>query len=401
MSQTTSGLRAHYDVVIVGGAMIGSSIAWYLKGHANFSGHVLVVEKNPAYDQCSSAHTNSCIRQQFSSPINIQMSQYGVEAIRNFRDLLGGDPEIPKIKLDDYGYMFLAANEQVADELRRRQEVQAAFGVQTRLMDVDTIAREYPFYQLDDILLGSHNPADEGYFDGATMFDCWRRQAIALGVHTLKGEVVGLDRQGPRIDSVTLADGTSIGCGVVVNASGPRAAFTAAMAGLELPIEPRKRYSFVFSAEDTLSRQLPLTIDHTGIHMRSDGRNYLCGCPPLVDEPVAFDDFEMDHEVFEERVWPALAARVPAFERIKLINAWAGHYAYNLLDHNAILGPHPEISNLVLANGFSGHGFQQAAAVGRGMSEWITFGSYRSLDLSPLHVDRFAKQAPIIEAAVI
>ena len=175
----------------------------------------------------------------------------------------------------------------------------------------------------------------------------------------------------------------------------------AAMAGITLPIEPRRRYTFIFDAEDRLDRDLPLTIDPSGVHVRTDGQYYLCGCPPEIDPAVEFDDFYLDYDIWEDKLWPAIANRIPAFERIKVTNAWVGHYAYNTLDQNAIIGAHDQLENFYFLNGFSGHGFQQSPAMGRGMSELITYGEYRSLDLSPLGYERIRDNQPFLEKAVI
>lgn len=398
---TATPVKKHYDVVIIGGAMIGSSVAWFLSSMSGFDGSVLVIEKDPGYTACSTAHTNSCIRQQFSNEINIRISQFGVETVRNFRAMLGGDPDIPEITLHDYGYMYLADNEDFASILRDNQATQAALGAGTRLLNAEQIGSEYPFYNLDGIILGSHNPLDEGYFDGHTMFDWWKRMARRNGVEYCAGEVVAMTRQHDRITEVSLADGSRVECGTVVNASGPRAARTAAMAGLEIPVEPRRRYTFIFDAETPLEKPLPLTIDPSGVHMRSDGKYYLCGCPPDQDPAVDFDDFDLDYSIWEDKIWPAIANRVPAFEAVKVINAWVGHYAYNTLDHNAVIGPHPECSNFIFVNGFSGHGFQQSPAMGRGVAELICHGGYRSLDLSPLGYERIIRNEPFLERAVI
>ncbi|MEM7259067.1 MAG: FAD-binding oxidoreductase, partial [Pseudomonadota bacterium] len=176
---------------------------------------------------------------------------------------------------------------------------------------------------------------------------------------------------------------------------------TSRMAGIELPVEPRKRYTFIFAAEQPLDRDLPLTIDPTGVHMRTDGTYYLAGCPPDVDPAVEYDDFVQDHSIWENKVWPIIANRIPEFEAIKLTNSWAGHYAFNTFDQNAILGPHTEIENFIFVNGFSGHGFQQSPAMGRGTAELITYGEYRSLDLSAFNYQRIADNTPFVESAVI
>jgi glycine/D-amino acid oxidase-like deaminating enzyme len=285
--------------------------------------------------------------------------------------------------------------------LRQTQALQASLGAGTKIMTPDEIAAAYPFYNLEGIVLGSHNLQDEGYFDGATMFDWWKRKARWNGVEYVTNEVVSIQRNGARVEGVTLKSGEIIAAGTLVNCSGPRANLTAQMAGLHVPVEPRRRCTFVFDAARPLDRDLPLTIDPSGVHVRTDGRYYLCGCPPDHDPAAAFDDFEMDHEIWEEKLWPAIAHRIPAFDTVKVINSWMGHYAYNTLDQNAIIGPHPEVKNFVFANGFSGHGFQQSPAMGRGVSEIIAYDGFRTLDLSPLGYERVVRGEPLLEKAII
>jgi glycine/D-amino acid oxidase-like deaminating enzyme len=398
-----NGLRASYDVVIVGGAMFGSSLAWWLTQTPGFDGTVLVIERDPSYQFASTSHTNSCIRQQFSSTINIQVSQFGAQFIKNFRTFMGDDPEVPHLALQSFGYMYLADTPEFAQTLLRNQQIQMSLGAGTKHLSRDEIAAAYPFYQLDDILAGNHNLIDEGYFDGGTMFDWFKRKAKRGGVEFINDEVVAMTKagDGKTIDTVVLKSGNSVGCGTVVNASGPRAIATAQMAGISLPVEPRKRYTFIFDAADPLDRDLPLTIDPSGVHLRSDGKYYMAGCPPDDDPAVAFDDFTFDHSLWENKVWPAIATRIPQFERIKVINEWVGHYAYNTLDQNAILGRHSEIGNFMFMNGFSGHGLQQSPAIGRGVAELIAYGEYRSLDLTPFDYQRIETKRSMVEQAII
>ena len=400
---TQAPAKMSYDVVIVGGAMYGSSVAWFLTDNPDFDGSILVVERDPTYEFTSTSHTNSCMRQQFSAAINVKVSQFAADFVKNFRDYMGGDPRVPDVALQSYGYMYLADNEAFAATLRESQKVQAANGAGTKHMTRDEIAAAYPFYNLDDIIAANHNRVDEGYFDGNTLFDWWKRSAKERGVEYLTNEVVAMNRNaaGTRVESVILKSGEVINCGTVVNASGPRAVLTSRMAGIEIPVEPRKRYTFIFEAEKPLDRDLPLTIDPSGVHMRTDGTYYLAGCPPDVDPAVDYDDFVQDHSIWEDKVWPILATRIPQFEAIKLRNSWAGHYAYNTLDQNAILGPHTQVENFIFVNGFSGHGFQQSPAMGRGTAEFITYGAYRALDLTPFHYDRIEKGEKFIEKAVI
>ncbi|MCV6591984.1 MAG: FAD-binding oxidoreductase [Silicimonas sp.] len=392
-----------YDVVIVGGAIMGSSTTWFLTQNPDFNGRVLVVERDPSYEKCSTAHTNSCIRQQFSDPLNVRISQFAASFIKNLRDNIGDD-RVPDLEIQSYGYLYLADSEKFAATLRENQKVQHAEGAETELLTAAEIKSRYPFYEVDDILLGSINRKDEGYWDGGTVFDWWRRSARERGVEYIANEVTAMTKNaaGTRVESVTLASGETIACGQVVNASGPRADRTARMAGLTLPVEPRKRFTWIFSAEKPLDQELPLTIDPSGVHFRQDGpQTYLAGCPADPDPAVEFDDFAMDFDRWQNHVWPIIATRIPQFEAIKVVTEWAGHYAYNTFDHNAIIGPHPEVENFIFQNGFSGHGLQQSPAMGRGVSEWLTYGAYRTFDLTPFRYDRIPEGRPLIEKAVI
>jgi glycine/D-amino acid oxidase-like deaminating enzyme len=387
-------------VVIVGGGIIGASVAWHLTARPGFAGRVLVIERDPSYATASTSHSNSCIRQQFSTEINVKISRYAAEVIRDFPKACA-DTSAPQIRLQAFGYLYLAGSAPAAANLRTAQALQAALGARTRLLAPAEIAEAWPFYALDGVHLGSHGPVDEGYFDGAAMFDHWRRASRRRGVTWMTGEVTGLTARGGRVSGGRLASGETFGCGWLVNAAGPRAARLAAMAGIALPVEPRKRFTWVFAAERPLPVDLPLTIDPSGVHVRTDGALYMAGCAPRDDGPVDPADFDLDPEIWDDHVWPALAARIPAFEAIRVRRAWAGHYAYNTLDQNAVVGPHDGLPNFLFANGFSGHGLQQAPAMGRGLAEWIAEGRWVTLDLADLGWSRIAQGRPLRELAVI
>ncbi|TCS67130.1 glycine/D-amino acid oxidase-like deaminating enzyme [Primorskyibacter sedentarius] len=396
--------HASYDIVIIGGAIMGSSTAWFLTEQKDFDGRVLVVERDPTYQNSSTMHTNSCMRQQFSNELNVRISQFAADFVKNLRSYMGGDERAPNLSIHNFGYMYLADNEGFANVLRENQKVQLAAGAATKLMTPDDIRRDYPFYNLDDIVLGSINLVDEGFWDGTAVFDCWRRQARERGVEYIRNEVVAMTKNpaGTRIESVTLKSGEVVSCGKVLNASGPRAARTSAMAGIDLPVEPRKRFTWVFSAEKPLDRDLPLTIDPSGVHVREyGGGTYQCGAHTAIDPAVDYDDFAMDHTLWEDHVWPILATRIPQFEAIKVQSEWAGHYAYNTFDQNAIMGPHTDVENFFFLNGFSGHGLQQSPAMGRGTAELLVHGEYRSLDLRPFDYERLVLDRPILEKAII
>jgi glycine/D-amino acid oxidase-like deaminating enzyme len=393
-----------YDIVIVGGAIMGSSTAWFLTDNKDFDGRILVVERDTSYESCSTAHTNSCVRQQFSTELNVRVSQFAADFIKNMRAYMGNDDRVPELSVHNFGYMYLADNDAFADVLRENQQVQLAAGAGTELLNAEQILERYPFYNVDDIVLGSINTVDEGYWEGSTVFEWWRKSARERGVEYIQNEVVSMSKNasGTRVESVTLKSGEVIHCDKVLNASGPRAVLTSRMAGIELPVEPRKRFTWMFKAEQPLDRDLPLTIDPSGVHMREVGGGiYQAGGHSEIDPAVDYDDFAMDLNIWQDKIWPTIATRVPQFEAVKVTSEWAGHYAYNTFDHNAIMGQHNEIDNFYFLNGFSGHGLQQSPAMGRGTSEMLVYGEYRSLDMSPFNYDRIVNNTPIVEKAVI
>ncbi|AUH66048.1 NAD(P)/FAD-dependent oxidoreductase [Paracoccus zhejiangensis] len=401
-------MRDSYDVVIVGGAVIGSAVAYYLMADPDFDGTVLIVERDPQFRQASTSLSAASIRTQFSNAINVKISQYGGQVIRDFADMMAVGDSRPDLNFHGGGYLFLATQEAQAETLRLNHAVQRDCGADVLLWSRDELAEAFPHLRVDDVLLASYGRSGEGWFDNSGLMNGFRAKARDLGADYVVDEVVAIDRQGGRVSGVTLASGAKVQTGTIVNASGPRASRTAAMAGLAIPVEPRKRSVFVFdcaaSPEGTArlnQGRLPLLIDASGVYVRPEGRFFLTGCPPVEDPAVDCDDFAPRHEEFEEIIWPVLAERSAAFEAIKLVNMWAGHYAFNTLDHNLIVGRHPEVENFIFANGFSGHGLQQAPATGRGVSELIVHGGFRTLDLTPLGVERVLEGRPFLERAVI
>lgn len=394
--------QSSYDVVIVGGAITGSSIASFLGNNPDFDGSVLVVERDPGYENSSTGRTNSCMRQQFSNRLNIEISQFAADYVRNFRSYLSDDPEVPDLAVDHFGYMYLADDVDFANTLRENVAVQQAMDAGTKIMSPAEIAADYPFYNLGDIVCGSHNLVDEGYFDGGTMFDWMRRSARRNGIEYVTNEVTAIGVAGSRVTDIELASGEKISCGMLINAAGPRAVLVAKMAGLHLPVEPRRRYTFIFQAAEPIEGSLPLTIDPSGVHVRTDAGAYMAGCTPDHDPAVDYDDLDwVDRDIWEDKVWPALANRIPAFERVKVTSKWTGHYAHNTVDQNVIIGPHNEVDNFIFTNGFSGHGLQQSPAIGRGAAELVTYGEYRTINLAPLGYERIVSARPFVETAII
>ncbi|KAH6871636.1 FAD dependent oxidoreductase [Thelonectria olida] len=404
MSTPTFSQRpAHpaYDVVIVGGATSGSAIAWFLATNPDFKGKVLVVERDPSLARSATKASNNCMRQQFATGINVKIAQYAAEFVKDFRKNLGSD--VSDIPIRNFGYLYLADTPEFADTLKEDQELQAAHGAGTQILSTREIANKYPFFALDDIKLGSLNKVDEGAFDAFGMVEALRAKATQHGVDYIQNEVTGVHREGNRIQAVMLKTGEVIQTGVLVDAAGTRAAEVSRLAGVDLPIEARRRYTYIFSVDEPLPQDLPLTIDPTGVHMRSYGeKDYLVGCPPIIpDVAVDPNDFSYPEDIWNEKMLPVLKKRVPQFSTAKVTDSWMGHYEFNTFDHNAIVGPHTEVTNLMFCVGFSGHGSQQAPACGRAVAELITYGEFRTLDLSVLSYGRIGRNEPLLERAVI
>ena len=387
------------DIAIVGGGAMGSAIAYFLMADPAFDGTVLVVERDPSYADCATTRSWGGIRQQFSTRENIEMSLFGVDFVREAATLLAVDGEAPDLGFKEQGYLFLASPAGLA-VLERNVALQQSLGAQVALLRPDEIAARFPWMTVEGLAAGAFGPANEGWIDPAGLLQGFRRKARALGAVYETDEAVAIRHDGNRVAGLTLKEGGEVACGALVNAAGPQAGRVAALAGVDLPVGPRKRMSYVFDCREDLSRA-PLTIDANGVTFRPEGGQYIGIVSPPADEDPDCDDLELDYRLFEEVIWPSLAARVPAFEAIKLTGAWAGHYDYNSFDQNAILGPHPEIAGFFFCNGFSGHGIQQSPAAGRALAEHIVHGAYRSLDLSNLGYARIPEGRPVREANVV
>jgi sarcosine oxidase len=388
-------------VVIVGGAIVGSAVATFLAMRPDWRGEVIVVERDPTYRTSSTTLSAASIRLQFSTALNIEISRFGIELIKHLDRWLGvpGDPS-PEIDFVEGGYLFLATPDGLS-VLEANHALQRAHGASVALLDPGELRRRFPWLEVEDLAAGSLGLADEGWFDAHALLQAFRRRARSLAVEYRTASVTGITVAAGIATGVRLADGGEIAADWIVNAAGPRAAEVAAMAGIDLPVRPRKRFVYHFDCRTPLG-PAPLTIDPSGVYFRPEGRSWIGGFSPRQgeDDPDTLD-LEVDRSPFEERVWPALAHRVSAFESVRLLDAWAGHYAVSTLDHNAIIGPHPAIPNLLFANGYSGHGLQQAPAVGRGLAEWIAAGRYETIDLAPLGWERVLAGRPFRELNVV
>jgi len=388
-----------FDVVIVGGAAVGSATACFLAAQPDFNGSVLVLEKDFSYEHCATARSAASIRHQFSTPENIRMSQYGTQFIKDIGSHLSVDGEVPDVAFHEAGYLFLASASGRA-VLESNHRIQRKLGVDVALLSPVELMVRFPWLETGDLNAGSLGLSGEGWLDAYGLMRAFRRKAIALGVTYRQAEAVGVERDGRRARGVTLSDGNRIACAVVINAAGTGARALAQTAGIALPVESRKRCVFYFTSPASLPG-CPLVIDPSGAYFRPEGTGFICGISPPEDQDPECNDLEVTHELFDNVLWPTLAARVPQFEAARVQTAWAGHYDVNTLDHNVILGAHPDVENLLFANGFSGHGMQQAPAVGRALSELVTYGGYRTLDLSRFGWSRVLEGRPLREVNVV
>ena len=386
------------DVAIVGGGVMGSATAYYLHKHG-FKGSVAIIEKDTTYAYSCTARSAGGMRQQFSCPENIRLSQFGLALIDRLKDEFGPEADVG---FKEQGYLILAGpgGEAVLGEI---VNLQRGMGAATVLLSRQEMERRFPWLVLDGLAAGSFGTSREGWIDPTTLMTLLRKAAQKAGTRLIADEVVGVERSGERIAGLTLRKNGALGIGALVNAAGAGAGELARLAGAELPVGPRKRYVYVLDCPvaDAALHAAPLTVDPEGFYFRPEGRHFITGLSPgSDDEPKQFD-WEVDYGWFEDRIWPRLAARVPAFETVKVINAWVGHYDYNALDENGIIGRHPAIPNLYFANGFSGHGLQQGPAAGNALAELLVHGRYIAIDLERLGYERVLKGEPYGERNVI
>jgi glycine/D-amino acid oxidase-like deaminating enzyme len=395
------------DVVIVGAGVAGASVAyWLTRLQPGLS--VTLVERDPGFALASSQRSASSIRQQFSSPVNIALSRFGLQFLREAPRALAVDGEEPALGLTLPGYLYLA-DPAGAATLRAHHAVQRAHGADVRLLDPAALAGCFPWLACDDLALGALGEGIEGWFDGPALHTALLRRARAQGARLLAAEAVDLlhaPRPAPadglpgrtRVTGVRLADGTAIAGGHTVIAAGAWSRPLAARAGVALPVHARRRTVFVFSCPTPLPG-CPLVIDPTGFWFRPEGTRFIGGTTPTPDA----DDLPLEPNLaeFDEALWAAFARRVPAFEALRIERAWAGYYEMNLWDHNALLGADPRVDGLLFATGFSGHGMQQAPGAGLGVAECVLHGGWRTLDLSALSVARLVEGRRVTEANVI
>jgi len=386
-----------FDALIIGGGVMGSSIAYNLVNDG-FKGRIAVFEKDLTYEKSSTTLSAGGIRRQFSTEVNVRMSQYSLSIFQKFGELLEVDGERPEIEFKPRGYLFLGS-EKNWPLLVKHERFQRSLGVETQLLDVKETLHIIPDLNTEGLVGSSYSPGD-GYMDPYSVLQAYAKKARRLGVQYISKEVVAILKEGDQISGVRTKDGEIYISPCVVNAAGPYAGEVGRLADVEIPVVPVRRTVYVFQPPRLFEYDLPLVIDTSGLYFRHEaGRHILIG-KSRKEEPPGFN-FAWDRQYFNEVIWPDIAFRIPLFDKLKLIRGWAGLYEVNQWDNNAILGEHPELHGFFMAVGFSGHGFQQAPAVGKALSEWIRLKRYETVDVSPLSYERIMKGEKVLEEEVV
>jgi len=390
-------MHPSFDVLIVGGGIMGSSIAYNLMNDG-FDGTVAVFEKDPTYEFSSTTLSAGGIRLQFSTEVNIRISQYSVGFYEKFDEVMAVNGEKAHAEFRQRGYLFLG-NEKNWPLIENHYYFQRRLGAEVELLSVEETLKIVPHLNPNGLVGASFGPRD-GYLDPYGTLQGYIKKARSLGVNYVYDEVTDILKDGPRCIGVTTRKGEKYTGAMVINAAGPWAAEVGRMAGVDLPVEPVRRMVFVFQPPEIFDYDLPLVIDVTGLYFRHETGKVIMTGKSILEEPPGIN-FKVDPSFFNQTMWPILADRVPVFDRLKLIRGWAGLYEINRLDSNGFLRQHPEIKGFYMAIGFSGHGFQQAPAIGKAMSELIRLGRYETIDVSPLNYERVIHGKRVVEEEVV
>lgn len=385
-----------YDVVIIGGGIMGSATAYYLKKTAPDL-QTAVIEMDPTYSRASTTLSMSNARIQFSFRSNVRISQYAFEVLENFEQEMAVNDRRPSIGYRREGNLFMVDSEgriPAENALKMQQDL----GCDIEWWTPEQVRKRFPLYNPERYMGATFGPKD-GHFDAYGVLMGYRAKAISMGAQFIHAEVSEITKTGKRVTGVRLNTGEDIGANIVVNCAGAWCAGIARTVGVFLPVQPVKRQVFVLDTKVKPDGPLPLTVLPSGMYFRSETGGLILLGKSMPEDPVGFS-FSWDDKRFYEVLWPELAEFVPDFESLRLIRGWAGLYAMNTLDGNAILGEWPELEGLFLANGFSGHGLQQAPAVGRYISELITRKSH-ALDLSIFNPGRILENRQLSENGIV
>jgi len=394
-----------YDLIIVGGGIMASSLAYNLRKDG-YTGSIVVFEKDRMYEYTSTPRSYGGVRHTFSIEGNIRLSQLSIQIYENFEKemALDGDPAV--IDFSQHGYLYLA-NDQVLTMLKENMKLQKSFGVDIQLLTREEIKSFVPELIVED-LAGAVFDVAAGNIDPYSVLQWYAKHAKRLGVEYIYEKVQTILSDGNhQITGVKLESGEEYHASIVVNAAGAWSGELSNTVGLDIPVRPLRKQVYCVDLTVPFQKRIPFIFDTiTGTYFLGEGPKVITGSREgshMVEKQEDYKyeyDFHLDKSYFTNEVWPLLAERSPNFERLKLEQGWAGLYEYNYIDHNAIIGKHPEMKGYYLLTGFSGHGFQQAPAAGKCLSELIRLGKYETIDLNPFSVERFAKNQLLLEKEV-
>ena len=386
----------YFDVVIVGGGIVGCSTAFYLS-RMDPSLSIAVIEKDPSYSQASSALSMANVRVQFSLKENILISQYALEVFETFEEEMAVDGEPVNIAHRKEGNLFLY-DEGGVQGAKEALELQQSLGCRVEWWKPERVRKQYPLYRPDSYAGGTFGH-DDGHIDAYAVLMAYRAKAKSQGVQFIANDVVDLRMFATRVTGVKTAEGERIDSAVVANCAGAWAPELARKAGVDLSVQPVVRQVFAMDPRVKPEGPLPLTNLPSDLYFRTETGGLILVGKSMSEDETGYD-LAWHRQRFYDQLWPELVEFVPAFEEAKLMRGWAGLYAVNTFDANAILGPWPGVDGLVFANGFSGHGLQQAPAVGRYISELI-LGVEHSLDLGIFSPERILDNRPLSEAGIV
>jgi FAD-dependent oxidoreductase domain-containing protein 1 len=383
-----------YDVVIVGGGVMGCATAYYLlKFDAKL--RVAILEMDSTYEKASTPLSDGNMRIQFNIKENILISQYGLEVMKTFSDDMVVDGERQDPLFHQQGNLFIL-DEASIEEANVGYLLQKSLGCEVEWLTPEEIQKKYPIYNLKDCTAGTFGRKD-GTMSPMAVLTAYRKKAIALGAIYIEAKVTEVLKNENQVVGVKLSSGEVLSSNIVMNAAGAWAPIVAKTIGIDLPIAPTKREVAVVETNYRGEEILPALFLPTGLYVMHEGEGlFTCG-KSFADDYVGYDDFKWDKKRFEDLVWSELVEYIPSFDRIKVTRGWAGLYEVNTLDDNAILGESIQVRGFYLANGFSGHGFQQAHAVGRYTAE-LMLGKIPTQDLSIFSAQRILDNAPVFES---
>lgn len=383
-----------FDLIIIGGGIMATSVAYNLL-QEGYTGSIAIFEKDQLYEYASTPRSEGGIRQTFSTEVNIRLSKYSYQMYKNFESDMSVDGDPCQIDFIERGYLYLL-NEKTMPVFESIIKLQEKLGVKSQVMNQQGLKEFFPELNVED-LMGAVLDPEAGNADPYSVLQAYIKNIKSKGVTFIHDEVDTISTERKKVTGVKTVLNDSYEAPIIVNAAGPWAGEVSEKIGIELPVKPLKRQLFSVDTAQDFSKDVPFTFDPTGMHFRGEGDKLVIGLAN--DVPYGYD-YRLEKSFFEEEIWPILAHRAPIFEQLKVERGWAGLYDYNVVDQNAVIGGSPEMSGYYVISGFSGHGFQQAPAAGKGLAELIVYGEYKTIDLRPLSIERFKTNKLVLETAV-